>query len=114
MTDPAPRMILDTPMGTNDAGATTIRGYLIRLLAELWDAGECFSGKHPFGNSDWEGEPLVALARAGHVTARFDADGYVEDLDEEAGRRLITAAIQALGAPGERAEPEAEHGEAQT
>lgn len=105
MTDLDPRTILDTPMPAgNDAGATTIRGYLVRLLAEFWEYGEGFSGKRPFGNSGWEWEPLGALAKAGHITGVFDTDGYVEDLDQEAGSRLIAAAIQFLGAPEEEAD----------
>ncbi|GLY81868.1 hypothetical protein [Actinoallomurus iriomotensis] len=101
MADIDPRVILDTPMGPNDAGAATIRDYLTRLLAELWKDGEGFSGKRPFGNSSWEGELLSALARAGHITGTLDEDGYLDDADEETGYALIAAAIRALGAPTE-------------
>jgi hypothetical protein len=54
--------VLNLPLPDNDAGAATIREYLIRLLGELWREGECFSGERPFGNSDWESDlvdPLV-------------------------------------------------------
>jgi hypothetical protein len=94
---PTPAQILATPMDANDAHATTIRGYLVALLTELWKDGEGFSGKRPFGSSGWEVELYAALARAGHIAGRFDDDGWLEDTDEAAGDKLIAAAIQALG-----------------
>ena len=50
--------ILDLPMDpdSNDAGASSIRGYLKTLLTTLMAEGEGFSGKRPFGNSGWEYE----------------------------------------------------------
>jgi len=99
MTEIEPRIILDTPMDPNDSGATTIRGYLIALLAEVWEHGEGFSGKRPFGNSGWHWDLHGALVKAGHITGRFDADGYIEDADGTAGDALIAAAIKALDAP---------------
>jgi hypothetical protein len=96
-TDPTPAQVLATPMGDNDANAATIRGYLIALLATLWDEGAEFSAKRPFGNSGWENELYAPLAKAGHITGRFDEDGYLEDPDEQAGDKLLAAAIQALG-----------------
>jgi hypothetical protein len=38
----------------SDAGDNiTIRDYLRILLETLWEEGEGFSGKRPFGNSGW-------------------------------------------------------------
>jgi hypothetical protein len=96
--EPTPRQILDTPMRENDAGADTIRDYLVKLLAALWDSGEGFSGKRPFGNSGWEYELYDSLGRAGHIRYVEDDRGYCEDADTRAGNRLIAAAIRALGA----------------
>lgn len=95
MTDP--RTVLDTPMGDNDADAATIRDYLLRLLSDVWRHGEGFNGKRPFGNSGWEWEVYTALVRAGHIGGRFDADGYIEDADRQAGDALVASAIKALG-----------------
>jgi hypothetical protein len=96
MTDPS--TILSTPMPPgNDAGASTVRDYLIRLLSDVWEYGEGFNGKRPFGNSGWEWELHAALAKAGHITGVFDKDGYIEAADEDAGRALIAKAIKALG-----------------
>ncbi|MFI7630238.1 hypothetical protein [Microbispora rosea] len=88
--------ILDTPMQANDADAATIRDYLIALLALVWDHGEGFNGKRPFGNSGWEWELYAALARAGHLDGKFDEDGYLDDVDDVTGRKLISEAIRAL------------------
>lgn len=101
MPDLDPRTILDTPMADNDAGASTIRGYLVALLAAVWDRHEYFSGKYAFGNSGWHWDLYAALIKAGHIPGRFDEYGDVEDADRPAGDRLIAAAIQALGAPVE-------------
>lgn len=97
MSEPTPRQILDTPMSDNDAEATTVREYLVKLLAQVWTEGEGFSGKRPFGNSSWEYELYGALARAGHIAGTFDDDGWVESIDTGAGDALIAAAIKELG-----------------
>jgi len=52
----------------SDAGDDlTVRGYLRTLLSTVWNEGESFSGKRPFGNSGWEFDILVPLAKAGFV-----------------------------------------------
>jgi hypothetical protein len=92
--------VLDVPLEPNDSGADTIRGYLAALLRELWEQGECFSGKRPLGNSGWECDLLIGLAKAGLITATFDSEGCLEDLkrDEQTkGEKLVGLAIAALG-----------------
>ena len=89
--------ILELEMdGENDAGAESIRGYLKALLEELFMNGEGFSGKRPFGNSGWEYELYTPLLKAGLVGGKFDGDGYLESVDEEAAVKLIYKAIEAL------------------
>lgn len=98
MTGVDPRTVLNLPMQQpNDADTATVRGYLVALLAELWREGEGFSGKRPFGNSGWDYDLYEPLIRADLIRGGFDEDGYVEDVDSEAGDRLIAAAIQELG-----------------
>lgn len=95
--------LLDVRMGDNDAGADTIREYLTALLIALWSGGEGFSGKRPFGNSGWDWDLISALAKAGHIVAMFDEDGYLDRLDdaeERKGQRLIAEAIRELGRAG--------------
>jgi hypothetical protein len=94
--DPAPQQILNLALEDNDARAATIRDYLKKLLSELWTEEEGFSGKRPFGNSDWQNEIYLALANEGWIHAKFDRDGYLEDIDEVTGNRLILSAIEAL------------------
>ncbi len=94
---PTPQQVLDCPMEPNDSGADTIRGYLVALLATLWREEEGFSGKRPFGNSDWPCDLYLPLVKAGFITGRLDEDGYLEDFDSRAGDALIASAIKALG-----------------
>lgn len=52
----------------SDAGSQlTVREYFRELLTTLWEEKEGFSGKRPFGNSGWEYEVHIALAKAGFV-----------------------------------------------
>jgi hypothetical protein len=94
MSDPS--VVLALPMQENDARASTVREYLIALVAELWREGECFSGKRPFGNSGWECDLYHPLLTAGLIDGELDENGYIEDVDDKAGAKLIAAAIKAL------------------
>lgn len=76
--------ILYCPLEENDSGATTIKGYLKALLYALWDEGEGFSGKRPFGNSGWEGDLLDPLINQGLAKSYPEAN------------KLIFKAIQSL------------------
>lgn len=95
--------ILALPMGENDAGAKTVRGYLVTLLRELWHGEEGFSGKRPFGNSGWKHEVYNALvegrAVAGVVYVDVE-DGVtyreVECTDRPRAEQLICEAIKSL------------------
>lgn len=93
----APRQVLALLMQENDAGAATIGEYLITLLALLWNEKEGFDGKKPFGNSDWDGEVVETLVRAGLVAGTVDEDGNTDDWDWDMADELIAAAIRALG-----------------
>lgn len=100
MTDtPTPQQVLALPMQENDAGAATIRDYLIALLATLWNEKDGFSGKRPFGNSDWGGDLVIALIQGGLIDGAVDEDGYLESCDDDAAEELIAVAIWALGEP---------------
>lgn len=92
--EPDGNLILDLPVRQNDAGAATVREYLIALLRVAMDI------KAPWGNSGWVYDLYEALASAGFLAAQFDSDGLVDDwgaVDKVAGDRLIQAAIDALG-----------------
>ncbi len=86
--------LLDIPMQENDANASTIREYLKALLYALWDEGEGFSGKRPFGNSDWEHEPYNALVKAKAVDGIWNEEYNCADrLDYAKANKLIFKAI---------------------
>lgn len=61
--------ILDDHMvnSGNDSGIMTLREYLHALLATLWAEQDDFSGKRPFGNSDWTDEIYMHLINKGLV-----------------------------------------------
>jgi hypothetical protein len=94
--DPTAKRLLDLPLDDNDAGAATVRDYLIELLRMFWSGGEDFV-KRPFGNSGWQYEIYAPMVAAGLVKGALDEDGYVEDADTRAADALMDAAIQALG-----------------
>lgn len=79
----------------NEAHAATIRDYLTALLTRVWTENEEFSGKYPFGNSDWQYDLYGALADAGLIN-HDEKDEYVDTAE---GDRYILAAITALGRP---------------
>lgn len=93
------REILKVPMQSNNAGAGTVKGYLMKLLQALWLESDGFSGKHPFGDSDWEYELYIALGQANVIEMSFDEDGFVDDIpaaQRHEADRLIGLAIRAL------------------
>jgi hypothetical protein len=59
------KAILDLEMPENDAGAKTVRQYLVALARQVWFEDEGFSGKRPFGNSGWSHELTNAVVAAG-------------------------------------------------
>jgi hypothetical protein len=65
-------------------GQGTIRDYLHTLLRKVWAEGDGFNGKRPFGNSNWEYDLYIALAK-GHMLngAVFDEDDLLQELPDE-------------------------------
>jgi len=58
-----------------DGDEIRVKDYLKKLLQTLWDEQDSFSGKHPFGNSDWEYDLYVPLANAGFISTNRDSEG---------------------------------------
>lgn len=85
--------VLVHPMLDNDAGADTVADYLHSLLWKLWQEGEGFSGKRPFGNSVWECDLYVPLIAGEFIEGELDEDGYVNWCDEGTGNDLIFQCI---------------------
>ena len=88
--------ILEIPMQKNDSGEKTIGGYLRKLLTKLWEEGESFSGKRPFGNSGWEYDLYRALIAAKAIKGDFDEYGDIGEFDKVAANKAIFKAISNL------------------
>jgi hypothetical protein len=65
---------LDTEFEHDFLGTVTVRLYLQALLAKLWDEGEGFSVKKPFGMSNWYTDLAEPLVRAGLLRNKHDTD----------------------------------------
>ena len=87
---------LEVRMGYEFEG-TSVRDHLHALLTKLWNDGECFNGKRPFGNSGWEYDLYAPLISAGFIAGELDEDGCIEKMDKEQADSyvfdLITAAF---------------------
>ena len=96
--------VLGCPMDENDSGADTVRGYLKALLTTLWEEGEGFSGKRPFGNSGWDDDLAKALVKQKIIKGRILTemedgeiiDEYLDDYDDKQLAKVIFEAIEAL------------------
>jgi hypothetical protein len=101
--------VLGLEMCENDAKASTVRHYLIALLAKVWEYAEDFSGKRPFGNSSWRYDLYEPLGKAGLIQVTLDEDGYIDhfpDSERRRADRLIAAAIRAMGATAQNDDDE--------
>ena len=74
----------------------TIKEYLIELLRTLWQQGEAFSSKRPFGNSGWKYELYIPLFEKGLIKGQLSENGDIAKVDTEAGNELILKLIEKL------------------
>jgi len=74
----------------------TVRDYLRDLLLMLWEKGEEFSGKRPFGNSGWKYELYKPLIAGGFIPGTLDDDGYVNTVDEKIATNYVRNLIIAV------------------
>lgn len=80
----------------SDAGDNlSVREYLRTLLIHLWDQGDSFSGKRPFGNNGWEHDLYAPLVKAGFIAGVVDEDGFAEVEDEQGAHRHVRGLIYA-------------------
>ena len=94
MIDPAE--ILDKRFYCDRLGSeTTLRGWLKDLLLKVWEEGEGFSGKRPWGNGGWEWDLAADMVKGKVIEGNLDADGYLEDTSEDF-EPLIANCIKAL------------------
>ena len=91
------KQILDLPMNwADDHKVKTIRDYLKKLLATVWQEEESFSGKRPFGNSGWQYDLHAPLVLGGAISGTTDKEGYTTAVNDMAARHAIHQAIKAL------------------
>jgi hypothetical protein len=88
-------MIMEAPVML-DGDTLTIKEYLHKLLSTLWDEGESFNGKRPFGNSGWEYDIYTALVKCGAVDGTLDKDEYIEDFNESHADWIIIDMINEI------------------
>lgn len=86
--------VLDSEFPNNDTQAKTIRQYLYLLLKTMWDEGESFSGKRPFGNSGWQFDLYTCLIKKGFIAGKLDSDGFIEDYNEKEANAFVQSLIQ--------------------
>lgn len=74
----------------------TIKAYLKALLLKLWEERDAFSGKRPFGSSNWNCDLYAALVRGGYISGSFDEFGYLDACDSDAGDLCIAGLIELI------------------
>ena len=88
---PLPVEVLDVMIDGDFTG--TLRDFFKELSLMVWNEGEGFSGKRPWGNSGWEYQVFEALIKGGHVPGKLDSDGYIEECDDREITRLVTELV---------------------
>ncbi len=71
----------------------TVKEYFKELLCKLWNEVECFSGKRPLGNSDWQYDIYAVLIKNGIIEGKLNEYGYVDEVDTYRADELITKYI---------------------
>lgn len=95
-----PSSILGLKFKSSDLNKrVTVRQFLSLLLERLWDEGEGFSGKRPFGSSGWKSDLEVAFIKAKIIEGSLDEYGYIEDSDTPEFDRIMLEVIKALSCP---------------
>ena len=74
----------------------TVREYFRDLLRRLWDEGEGFSGKRPYGDSGWWSDIWVGMVKAGIFEGTLDEDGYPESDPPDDYDDIVLACIGRL------------------
>jgi hypothetical protein len=94
MTD---KEILELRFYSNDLDVEiTIKDFFKELLKKLFEDRDCFSGKRPFGNSDWDGDLCVCLIENKIVNGEIDKYGYIENCDWAYFDSVVQRLIESL------------------
>lgn len=91
------KLVAELPFFSDDLGkAVTITEWLQTILLTLFEEGEGFSGKRPFGNSAWTKDPAKAMIKAGIIQGTIDSDGYIQDFNEDQLWACLNAVVKSL------------------
>lgn len=72
-----------------------VKKYLKKLLLTLWEEGECFNSKRPFGDSGWEYEIYEMLVKDGLVEGTIDQEiGGLYECDYDVANKLVKELIK--------------------
>lgn len=89
--------ILDLKFESTDLGETiTIKDFFKKLLTTLFEQGECFSGKRPFGNSGWDWDLKICLAENKVISGKYDSKCGDWDFDSAEADEKIFELIKEL------------------
>lgn len=83
--------LVENPYGGKDL---TLKEYLKETLLTFIREGESFSGKRPFGNSDWDWQIYKGLIALDNSLGTLDEDGYIATVDSEACDRIIVKCVK--------------------
>jgi hypothetical protein len=86
-------IILGLPLHHECLIAETVRGFLGELLWQVWEKGESFNGKRPWGDSGWEHDLHYPIVRAGLVTGSFNMHGDLLEYDVKGADKIISRCI---------------------
>ena len=82
--------ILDLKFMSGDLDKeVTIREFFYELMKTLWEEGESFSGKRPFGNSGWDSDLVTCLIKNKVIDGDLDEDGYISKCNWDETNELI-------------------------
>lgn len=94
-----PAQALDLIFDSDAGDSLTFREYFRVLLSTLWNEGEGFSGKRPFGNSGWEHDLYVPLIKHGFISGSLDEDGFVDEYNRDEANNFVQEMILAAFQP---------------
>lgn len=72
----------------------TLKEYLKLTLLTFIEEGESFSGKRPFGNSDWDWQIYKGLITLDNNLGTLDEDGYIGIVDQRSCDKVIVKCIE--------------------
>lgn len=93
----ANKEILELKFESTDLGKEiSIKDFFKELLTTLFIEGEGFSGKRPFGNSGWDWDLKICLAKNEVIKGEYDSKYDDWDFDSQEADKKIFELIKEL------------------